>query len=331
MPPIRIGNVGDSDDQIQRAYLAAKKTLLDDVHTADGTIGNIVEKYLDSVNFKEKAPATQRNYRFMAKAVLAYPVLINKQEATLSDMQLTSLTKPVFNALREKRYERLQAQGKKGNVTVNREGTFLQTAIKWGLNHMPGLPNIVNPLNNLEKFKEEANKRYVDDREFEIQYNEAKIACPDWLPVFMRLTYLFGTRGVETAEIKESHLINEGVEIARRKNSDDNIIAWSPAIREAIKEAKALNHTRKKITMINPYIITNTRGEKISQAAIQNAMGELKKHMHKIGKGELFWTLHRMKSKAITDSKDDNIGGHKTDAMKARYTNKKKVIDSGLK
>jgi len=58
-------------------------------------------------------------------------------------------------------------------------------------------------------------------------------------------------------------------------------------------------------------------------------MQKLKKEMVAAGLGEYFFTLHKTKSKAQSDSGDEDISGI-SPAMKKRYTTKKKVIDMGL-
>jgi hypothetical protein len=45
---------------------------------------------------------------------------------------------------------------------------------------------------------------------------------------------------------------------------------------------------------------------------------------------DIFWTLHKTKSKAQSDSSDDRISGLKSDSMKALYNTKKHVIKTGL-
>ncbi len=327
-PPIKLGVQGDSYDQIASAYIAAKESLLTEASFVKSQLGYICSSYLTSETFNEKALGTQKSYHTLSVSILSHNLKINGNKATLADIQLESLTKPLMNKIRKKRLEAAHLKSQDGRVQINREISFLSTAIGWGLNNIPELPQIANPLKGIDKFKEQANTRYVSDEEMLIQCREAN-EIMDYLPLLIRLSYLLGTRGAETATLRYSDCIDEGINVERLKRSKANIIAWSPALKELITDAKALNKTRK-IIEFDPPILTNSNGDKLSTSAIQSAMGRLKKHMKKKGLEEVFFTLHKTKSKAQSDSKDDNISGLSSQ-MKDRYNTKKHVIKTGLK
>jgi hypothetical protein len=42
---------------------------------------------------------------------------------------------------------------------------------------------------------------------------------------------------------------------------------------------------------------------------------------------DVYWSLHLLKSKAISDAKNKNIGGHKSEAMKQRYNTKTEIVE----
>ena len=44
--------------------------------------------------------------------------------------------------------------------------------------------------------------------------------------------------------------------------------------------------------------------------------------MIEAGAGEMYWSLHLAKSKGLTDSENDRIAGHVTEAMRKRYFRK---------
>lgn len=48
-------------------------------------------------------------------------------------------------------------------------------------------------------------------------------------------------------------------------------------------------------------------------------MARLKKRMRAEGLGDVFWTLHRLKAKGVSDADNDKIAGHRTEAMRNRY------------
>ncbi len=310
------------------AYLVAKKSLLFEKTANKALLSYISEQYQTSEEFKQLAPKTQKEHINNSKMILSYPIRINKKSATLADLDISDLTKPLMNAIREKRLKKYIKAGKKGVASINRQTSYLHTAIKWGLNTIPELPAISNPLEGIKKFRETPNTRYVTDQEMEIQC-KLSAEVRDYLPTVIRLSYLLGTRGVETIALKYSDLIDDGIVVSRKKRSKDNIIKWSSALREEVKKAKKL--TRKtNSTPIDPYLITNSRGLPLTQSALQSAMRKLRKHMIKQGAGDQFFTLHKTKSKAQSDSKDSDISGL-TSAMIDRYNTKKKLIDTGLK
>ena len=52
--------------------------------------------------------------------------------------------------------------------------------------------------------------------------------------------------------------------------------------------------------------------------------------MEEKGLGDIFFTLHKTRSKAWSDSKNDNISGLSS-VMRDRYNTKARVIETGLK
>lgn len=329
MPPVRIGTKGDSEDQLMREYLNAKEKLLEGRQLDKDQIGYIFDKYLDSDEFKSKENSTQKNYEHMAESVRNYPVLSpDGSKTTFSVVRLGDIRKPFYNTLRKKRLQRLKDDGHKGNATVNRETAFARKAIKWGLNNIQGLPNIKNPLDKIDMFEEKGNTRYVTHEEVYIQLKQAKSRNERYLYFAIYLTYFLASRGVEAISLRDSHLTEEGIDVERRKGSKDNIIAWHPELENVVAEAKRYRR-QFKVTMLDPYLLVNTNGDPVTQEALSSAMGRLKKQMIKNGLGEVFWTLHKMKSKAGSDSKKRNISGL-SNQMLDLYDPKKHVVETGL-
>ena len=51
-------------------------------------------------------------------------------------------------------------------------------------------------------------------------------------------------------------------------------------------------------------------------------MQRLKKKMIVQGLGKIYWTIHDLKRKGISDAKDKGIGGHRSESMKEQYATK---------
>lgn len=305
VPPIKLGIKDDSTDKIIKAYIAAKGTLLADGSCTKSQLGYICEKYLSSERFQEKSAQTQNDYKNLSKAILSHKLIINGIPASLTDMQLESLTKPVMNEIRHERLEVAISKGHDGCAYINRQVAFLRTAIDWGLNNIYELPQIANPLSGIDKFKKQPITRYITDEEMLTQCKEAK-KVSDYLPLLIRLSYLLGTRGVETSGLRYSDCIEAGINIKQLKGPKNIIIAWSPTLKEIIDGAKILNKTRG-ITDFDPPIITNSRGDALTPHAIQSAMSRLKKHMMEKGLGDIFFTLQKIRLKTYIDAKDGHV------------------------
>lgn len=318
-PPIALGRDGDEPDKIYKAYLAAKEQLNAEKTSLSNTLGSVVKKYMASTQYGEIASSSQKRHQNLKK-VLDHPIKINGQDKTLSDLHIKDINKPLFQALAEKRFRDYQAKGRKGNVQVNREITFLSGAIKWGINFITDIGITEHPLSKFIKLKEVPDNRYVTDKEYNIQFSEAP-EIADYLQPIFELSYLLATRGIETLDIKLSHCTDEGIRTYRRKGSKDNIIEWSTRLYAAYEMALT-RHKNIKVLPIDPYLITGFSGGKFNKSSFDDAMQRLKAHMEEKGLSETYWTLHQLKSKGVSDSEDKHIAGHKTEQMRQKYDTK---------
>lgn len=41
--------------------------------------------------------------------------------------------------------------------------------------------------------------------------------------------------------------------------------------------------------------------------------------MEELGHGDVYWSLHKIKAKRVSDSEDKHIAGHKTGTMRPKY------------
>jgi integrase len=176
----------------------------------------------------------------------------------------------------------------------------------------------------VKKFKVDENERYVTDEEYDIQY---KIAAEqsEYLPFFFELTYLIASRGVETLDLRTSHIdpdpINGGIYVARRKGSKNNFIEWSDRLYKAYQAAVSMLEKHKANGRDVPLIISST-GHKLSMSGLRTAMHRLKEKMEERKLTNIFWSLHLLKSKGVSDAESDHIAGHKTERMRNKYKTK---------
>lgn len=192
-----------------------------------------------------------------------------------------------------------------------------------------------NPIRGLRALKENVRDRYVTDSEYHQQLEIAQDVA-DYLPVVMELTYLFSARGVEITdlEIKHTKQIDDAgvpvVQVIRRKGSKTTFIERNARVDAAIESAMEL-HRKRKVS--GKYLVPGVRGAKLHKSTLDEAMQRLKKRMIELkitscqsnanGRDEnespLYWTLHDLKRKGISDSENKHIAGHKSEAMRQRY------------
>lgn len=318
-PPIALGRDGDDPDDIYRAYLAAKESIKKQGAWEKHSIGWCVDQYMQSHKFCSLAPESQRKARSL-KRIIDHPIMIDGVQKTLADIKIYNMTKPRLHAIASVRLAEYQSAGKKGVVQVNRETTFLSTALNWCVNYVDDIGINENPLTGYKRITETPNSRLVTDDEYYALYDIAG-SVRIWLQPCIELTYLMATRGAETLDLRLSHCTEEGIIVARRKGSDDNVILWTPRLRAAYESAIAL-HKNYTIRMNDPYLICKKDGSKIARATVNAAFLEIKKIMIEAGVGEMYWSLHLAKSKGLTDSENDRIAGHVTEAMRKRYFRK---------
>ena len=322
-PPVRLGNITDPDDAIIRAWQAAKNSLADRLAAEKYTLRWIIDQYRNSKTFTDLAPGSQRRSGALLR-ILDHPIKLNGQSCTLGAISYRHLTRPMVLRLAEKRLERYQAAGRKGEAQVNREISLLSSAAKWAINHLDHLGTTDNPF-KIPKFREQPNTRYVTDDEYNQQKTEAE-QIADYLPIVFELTYLLASRGVETLSIKLSDINPDrqtgGINVTRTKGSISNTIEWSDRLYAAYLQARA-RHAQHAVTDIDAPLIINSQGQRLKKSTLDTAMQRLKKRMDAKGLGEIYWSLHKLKSKAISDALDNRIAGHKTEAMRNRYTTKR--------
>jgi len=318
-PPVRLGRLDDPEDEILQSYLKARRAIENLSGDKRNTLRWVVDQYTASMKFKSLAPGSQKQADFLRR-ILEHPVSVDKKPSTLGDLRTFQITKPMVRRLADKRLQDYQGKGKKGLVTVNREISFLSTAMSWALQNIDDLGIRDNPF-KISKFKEIPNERYVTDEEYDQQSKLAKQIAP-YLPIVFEITYLLASRGVETLDIKLSDIDPDrekgGIFVRRRKGSKDNFIEWSDRLYKAYLEARN-QHSRFTVSKIDAPLILGNRGKQLTREGFNTAMQRLKKLMENRGLEDQYWSLHLLKHKGVTDAKDNRIAGHVSEQMRNRY------------
>jgi hypothetical protein len=322
-PPVRLGKDGDPEAQILRAYLAAKDEV--DAKLAGNpkfTLYWLRDEFHASRQFTELSAKTQKEYLLLSR-LLDHDIKFDDRAAHLGDVMASSLTTPMLRKLFDRRLTNYQEAGKKGTAMVNRERAWLSAMLSWGLQYIDGLGLLTNPCKGIKRAKEQAIDRYVPDHEYEAQ---AEVAAElyAYMPVVYELLYLCAARGVEATDLHKNSPKERGLEVDRRKGSEDNGILWTPRLRAAVDAALAMHRPGKVQTTA---LLVNLSGERLTKSAIDSAQQRIKAEMERRGLGHIYWNLHLLKAKGLSDAKNKRIAGHKSEAMQRRYDRLKNWVE----
>jgi integrase len=174
----------------------------------------------------------------------------------------------------------------------------------------------INPANDVEKHTVPRRTRYITDDEFRKIYE----AGTDLVKAVMKLNYLIGQRPSDIFKLRLNDITDEGIFIQQNKTGKKQLFIWTPELREAVEQAKALPRPIRGMTLFckttgKPY---DTREFRFQwTAACKKAEVE----------GAQFRDI---RSKAGTDAENEGqdhqaILGHTTRAMSDTYVKRFKV------
>lgn len=249
-----------------------------------GTLSWLVREYLKSERFLGLAAKTRKE----AEAALNRLTGTKTRAGVFGDAQLASVTPGVL-----RRY----LDARKKPIAANRELSYLSAAFSWAFER-----DMVetNPCKGVRRNKETARTRYVTDEEYREVYDRAPVI----VQIFMELAYLCAARKIEILDLRRSDLLTEGVQMRRRKGSKDNIIRWSPRLEAAVNAALGL-----PCRVSSMYLLHDQQGQPIKSSSLDTAWQRLAAP----------FTMHDLKRKGVSDSRDSNPAGHRDPRMRDRY------------
>jgi len=339
--PVKLGIEADPWHRIVKAHAAVVEDLYNYTNRDRFTIRWVVEKYEASSRFRELSSASQRKSKTTRK-ILDHEIQINGKPGCVGELFINEITHPLLRQIRDKRLEDLRSRGYDGKSQCNREIAYLSAAIQWGTEMYDQIDR--NPIRGLRALKENQRDRYVTDLEYHTQIELAG-QVSDYLPVVMELTYLLAARGVEVLDLEIKHTKEQDsdgsavVKVLRRKGSKTTFIRRNIRLDDAINAAMAL-HKKRKIS--GKYLVPGVRGAKLPKSTLDEAMQRLKRLMEEQNvksqwtnsdgvnehESDLYWTLHDLKRKGISDSENKRIAGHKSEAMRQRYSVKTETFSA---
>lgn len=223
---------------------------------------------------------------------------------------------------------------------------YLRRAFSWGVRF--GLCK-TNPAKGVKQAKERARNGMPSRQAFLAAVTYARKhgaitahaggSVAPYLWAVMVIIYACRLRGIEAATLSDANHGKEGVIANRRKGSLDNIMKWSPALQSAVDallEIRAAAWKRHKLDNVIPIrpedrpLVVSESGRELNKSSLETAWQRLMDRMIADGKlaEEDRFTLHGIKHRALTDSKDKDAAGHKTEAMRRHYDHELKEFDA---
>ena len=274
-----------------------------------GTVSWILQRYHAGTHFATLSPGTQKSYYSSRKFLEDYLI---RPGHKFGDLIAARLTQTNIQRLHEK----VTATGKP--TKANHLLRYMRAVFSWAGPHL-GFNG--NPARGVRQAKERKLRRLPPQEVYDAIINYAKErgqrkphvagSCPPYLWVVAEIGYLCRLRGIETATLVESQGEPVGLRVIRRKGSRDNIVEWSPRLREAWDAALALRKgvlgKRKQPDQLRPenrFLILSEDGEPLTKHGLDSAWQRLIKSAIKdaVITADQRFGLHDLKRKGGTDT-----------------------------
>jgi integrase len=167
-----------------------------------------------------------------------------------------------------------------------------------------------NPAIGIARHTEQQRKRLITPAELQAIRQQ----CGPRLRVIVDLLALTGQRIGDVLAIRRGDLTDAGIRFRQQKTDKPLVVAWSPALREAVERAKALNRNVVTLTLLQNRMgkAPDYRTIRDQWAAACVAAGVSDAHLHDLRAMAL--TRARSQGKDATA-----LAGHSSPAMTARY------------
>jgi integrase len=260
----KLSRIADGEHELYKAL--AKET------RGDAKILNdLFDNYIGSENFRQLAPATQKDYLGYIKRTLR-PIFgeCDPDEVTSGHVA---------------QFLQRRLDGGAG-VVANREMACLSSVYKHGLR--TGSAKF-NPCYGVSRNIERPRTRYVEHNEFRKVFDAVSEPFQD----FLAALYLTGLRQQDIRAMKRSQITPQGLRVTHKKTEGSTgktvLVAMSETLRYFIIRAQ----TRAPSSI---YVFTNENGDPWGTWAIQS---QVRRVRDRIGRHD--WTLHDVRAKAESD------------------------------
>lgn len=265
------------------------------------TFSQLWKKFLNSTDYADLAPRTQKDYLAHEKYLLA----------VFGEAEAKSI-KPEH----VRRY--MDARGKKSRVQANHEHSSMSRVYRWGYQRgfVPG-----NPCVGVDKYPKPQRDRYITDEEYLAIYD----CATDPVKAAMEIAYLCAARVSDVLKMDWNQIMDKGIFIQQGKTGVKQIKAWTDRLHSAV------NLCRKSGE--DGAVIKTMYGERYSYKGFNEAWRKARNAAaEKIGR-PLDCTFHDLKAKGISDyigsSREKQIfSGHKTESQVVVYDRNIKITPS---
>jgi integrase len=340
-----------ADGKPKARTVAGPKAYLSDLHRiaeqqrgiAVGTVQALLDAFHESIDFRNLAPRTRKDYERYRLMLLKLPT---KLGVPFGQLASAKLTQPVIQRL-------VEAIAREGHPTkANHLLRYLHRVFRWGVNHghCPHNPAAgVQPAKVTPTVTVPERVGYMRVLAFAQERAARKArtrgSCAPYLPLVMELAYLARLRGIEVLDLTDASITDQGVITKRRKGSRNTIVAWSPRLRAVVDAALALRKATfdrvKRPTPLRPEqraLIVAESGEPLTKSGLDSAWQRLmelatdRENGGVMDEAERFG-LHAMKHRGISDTsgtfKDKQVAaGHKSEQMTHRYDHSIPVVST---
>jgi site-specific recombinase XerC len=303
-----------------------------------GTLAWLLDEFHASKKFKALAPATRKGYEFYRGVAKDFQT---KSAGKLGEIACARLTPPAVQRIVDKIAD--DGTPTKANALLR----YMRRVFRWGVNRGK-CPT--NPAKGVEQATERRQRRMPDAAVVSSVLAFARVhgaykahtkgSVAPYLWMAIELAYLCRLRGIEALMLTDASATDEGVRVARVKGSRDNIVRWTPRLREVWDAAVAY---RKLVTPSNAVVqidpakrvlIVSQEGTPLRKSSLDTAWQRmiLAAIDARVITAEQRFSLHGMKHRGITDTPGTRgekqlASGHKSEAMLDVYDHSLPHVD----
>lgn len=259
------------------------------------SISMLIDRWLESADFKERPDSTQMVYRSAAKQL----------KAVFRDTPVQAIQPMHIAEWMDNHHSKHQANMGKAVLS-----NVMKIAVRHG-------KITRNPTAEIEKHRVKGRNRYITDEEFVLIRGKANPV----LRVAMDIAYLTSSRISDVLAIRLQHITPEGLLVRQIKTKALQLYRMTPELASAIAEAKKIPRKVRSL-----FLLSTNYGTKYATSTVREWWSEARE-----AAGVIDAHFHDIRGKSATDAEDagqdhQKLLGHKSKAMSDAYLKKEKPL-----